>query len=237
MTGGFEFESYKDGNYGIAFNVKNSYYTSFYLKLPELETGEEYNISFKYDNVLGGNPGEIAKVVLLTEEEIAEMSNEDILGITKCSVAAQTELEGVTKCCDTCKNHVLNIMSETKAAQDKNMETFLPYIRMVKDHWYRDVYFVVNKNSGDKNYTGNLDFVDYDYNYEALVDERWTLYETYTNDPADGYKYNPDKAGEFIIYEVEGFRGEEIKRKKHSLVVLSNGLKINSREKRKNKKI
>lgn len=71
LPGGFGFESYKDGKYGIAFNVKNSYYTSFYLKLPELETGEEYNISFKYDNVLGGNPGEIAKVVLLTEEEFA----------------------------------------------------------------------------------------------------------------------------------------------------------------------
>ncbi len=71
LPSGFGFESYKDGKYGIAFNVKNSYYTSFYLKLPELEPNEEYNISFKYDNVIGGNPGEIASVDLVTEDELA----------------------------------------------------------------------------------------------------------------------------------------------------------------------
>ena len=68
---GFGFEAYKDGNYGTAFNIKNSYYTSFYVKLPALDVNEEYNISFKYDNVLGGNKGEILKIDLLTEDEIA----------------------------------------------------------------------------------------------------------------------------------------------------------------------
>ena len=109
----------------------------------------------------------------------------------------------IDKACSHCKEVLKGINKYMKKNQDYNFNAFTPYIAQVTDHWYRDVYFVVNKNSWDKNYTGNLDFVDYDYNYEALVNERWTLYETYTNDPADGYKYNPDKAGEFIIYEMD----------------------------------
>jgi hypothetical protein len=66
------FEKYQDGKYGTAFHVKNSYYTTFYVKLPKLETNEEYNISFKYDNIIDKNkPGSIQKIDLLTEEQIA----------------------------------------------------------------------------------------------------------------------------------------------------------------------
>ena len=32
----FGFEQYNDGKYGKAFNVKCAWYTSFYIKLPEL---------------------------------------------------------------------------------------------------------------------------------------------------------------------------------------------------------
>ena len=105
--------------------------------------------------------------------------------------------------CQNCKDLLAAINSKLKSNQDYDFQAYTPYIAEVADHWYRDVYFVVNKNYGDKNYTGDLDFVDYDYNYEALVDERWTLYETYTDNPDDGYKYNPKKAGEFIIFEVD----------------------------------
>lgn len=74
LTNGFGFEEYRDGDYGTAFNVKNAYYTSFYIKLPQLETNEEYNISFKYDNIVDANkPGSIQKIDILTEEEIAKV--------------------------------------------------------------------------------------------------------------------------------------------------------------------
>ena len=113
------------------------------------------------------------------------------------------DIDVVDVACERCKGIVNGIWKYLGGENDYHFQAYTPYIAQVTDHWYRDVYFVVNKNSGDKNYTGNLNFVDYDYNYEALVNERWTLYETYTNNPDDGYKYNPDKAGEFIIFEVD----------------------------------
>ena len=60
-----------------------------------------------------------------------------------------------------------------------------PYIAYVKNHWYRDVYFVQT----------DREFVDYDYEYESVMKERWTLYETY---PAD----DPERAGEYKLYEI-----------------------------------
>ena len=120
-----------------------------------------------------------------------------------CPKDQHIKIDVVDKACEKCKGIVNGIWKYLGGENDYHFQAYTPYIAQVTDHWYRDVYFVVNKNSGDKNYTGNLNFVDYDYNYEALVNERWTLYETYTNNPDDGYKYNPDKAGEFIIFEVD----------------------------------
>ena len=68
----------------------------------------------------------------------------------------------------------------------------------------QDIYFVANENTGDKN--GNpLGFVDNDEEYEALMKERWTLYETYSNNEEDAgsYKYNPARAGDYILYEID----------------------------------
>ena len=61
-----------------------------------------------------------------------------------------------------------------------------PYIAYVKDHWYRDIYFV----QSDK------EFVDYDYEYESVMKERWTLYETYGSE-------NPEKEGEYKLYKID----------------------------------
>ena len=41
------FEQYTDGTYGKAFNVKCAWYTSFYIKLPELQPNTEYQLGFK----------------------------------------------------------------------------------------------------------------------------------------------------------------------------------------------
>lgn len=67
----FGFEEYTDGTYGKAFNVKDSYYTSFYIKLPDLKANTEYQIGFKYDNIVTETAGSILKIDLLTEAELA----------------------------------------------------------------------------------------------------------------------------------------------------------------------
>ncbi len=71
-----------------------------------------------------------------------------------------------------------------------------PYIAYVKDHWYRDVYFVKNLDDEKEK---NIEFVDYDYDYEALMKERWTLYETYEEDEVGNDK---SKVGEYKLYEI-----------------------------------
>ena len=51
----------------------------------------------------------------------------------------------------------------------KDSETFIPYISKVENHWYRDVYFVKEDKP----------FIQVDEEYEDIMKERWTLYETY----------------------------------------------------------
>lgn len=70
LNDGFEFAEYTN-TYGKAFQVKASYYTTFYLKLPSLEQGAEYQISFKYDNhTIDGTSASIRKVSIATEEDL-----------------------------------------------------------------------------------------------------------------------------------------------------------------------
>ena len=49
------------------------------------------------------------------------------------------------------------------AENDYHYSTYFPYIQKVQDHWFRDVYFVVNTNGGDSKY-----FVTSDDDYEKL---------------------------------------------------------------------
>ena len=82
---------------------------------------------------------------------------------------------------------IVMILREVGGLFEENI--YVPYIAYVKDHWYRDVYFVQNFEDKDK------EFVTYDYEYESVMKERWTLYETYddVNDP---------KYGEYKLYEI-----------------------------------
>ena len=71
-----------------------------------------------------------------------------------------------------------------KNVPKKNYETYEPYIADVVNHWYRNVYFIVNKNSSDYN-ASKLEFVTTDYDYEAIFKERWTLYQVYEKTDLD----------------------------------------------------
>ena len=97
------------------------------------------------------------------------------------------EVTSITKGCAQCREKLGTIKSLLKKDTDYNFKAYHPYIANVTDHWYRDVYFVLNKNTG-----GNKEFVDYDYDYEIMTGERWTLYETDENGDFVYYKLNDD---------------------------------------------
>ena len=104
--------------------------------------------------------------------------------------------------CDRCNDIVDGIWKYMGDNTDYAYITYSPYISKVTDHWYRDVYFVLNSSD-------DLKFVDYDYDYESVMKERWTLYETYPDNPNDPIyskidtEYSADKVGEFIIYLID----------------------------------
>ena len=75
---------------------------------------------------------------------------------------------------------------------EKTVNTYIPYIAKVVNHWYRDVYLVQPEDE-------NTSIVQVDAEYETLVKERWTLYETYTASEAINYG-NANLAGEYKLY-------------------------------------
>ncbi len=88
---------------------------------------------------------------------------------------------------DDCKTYWKAAVGYMHSETDYDYNTYVPYIESVTDHWYRDVYFVADENQ---------ELVDYDYDYEAIMRERWTLYETYGTD-------NPEKMGEYKLYPLK----------------------------------
>lgn len=95
------------------------------------------------------------------------------------------EITWVPGYCNNCKQFLKKVIKKLRKDNDYNFKAYIPYIADVTNHWYRDIYFtqVENKN-----------FVQYDYDYEAITGERWTLYETYDSG---------DKKGQFKLYKVE----------------------------------
>ncbi len=105
--------------------------------------------------------------------------------------------------------------------QREGYETYVPYIENVKNHWYRDVYFIAKSDSIQEK-----GFVTYDLEYESLMNERWTLYETYINKKKEEetdinlqYKCQPEKAGDFILYVIDNdgnyLKGQNINDEAH----------------------
>lgn len=80
----------------------------------------------------------------------------------------------ITKACDACEDFVESIRDDLNALADKSLDTFIPYISKVTDHWFRDVYFVADKDQ---------EVIINDKEYETQTKERWTDYEhTYDED-------------------------------------------------------
>lgn len=110
----------------------------------------------------------------------------------------------VIKICDNCTNKAKNILYYLRDKEDYNFKAYQPYIFSVTDHWYRDLYFIDPKK--DPNYSKrenpNVNFVEQDYDYESLMKDRWTLYETYEDESDELYGqfiwYIVDKEGKFL---------------------------------------
>ena len=60
--------------------------------------------------------------------------------------------------------------------------------------------------------------MEYKYKYEYSEEERHKL--DGADDSTKIYELTPLKRGIFVIFEVEGFRGKETARKKHTIVVI-----------------
>ena len=74
-------------------------------------------------------------------------------------------------------------------------ETYIPYISAVENHWYRDVYFVKEDKP----------FIQVDEDYEEVMHERWTLYETFDSGELNGeYKlYAVNSSGNYATSTAE----------------------------------
>ncbi len=83
--------------------------------------------------------------------------------------------------CDACKERVMKLIAAIKVCNDKEWESYTPYISKVTDHWFRDVYFVMNDDDydeeGKSEFSKKVVTVDEDYFYET--NERWTMYEAW----------------------------------------------------------
>ncbi len=119
-------------------------------------------------------------------KKINEWKEENNVTTTEEAKCSQKENE--TECCNVCRDYIQSIYDKLKKPDVEHLDIFQPYITSVTKHWYRDVYFV---SSPDRM------FVDYDYDYEALMKERWTLYETYGEEGGE-------KEGEYKLYTSDG---------------------------------
>ena len=75
--------------------------------------------------------------------------------------------------CSVCGSYLRQIKEELNDAKLSATNTYVPYISRVENHWFRDVYFELESDRDD--------IITNDDEYEALMKERWTLYETDEN--------------------------------------------------------
>lgn len=126
---------------------------------------------------------------------------------------------GKHEICDKCKKNIKKMVAALKIIQDNNWNSYSPYISRVKDHWFRDVYFVIDN-------VNNTEVVLNDEAYYYQTGERWSVYETYTQDDANAgsipegfeigdyklYRYNVDNEGNehYILSKLSKDQVEEI---------------------------
>ncbi len=93
---------------------------------------------------------------------------------------------------------------------------YIPYIENVINHWYRNVYFTDTSYNKDNDADGKtLSFIDYDYEYEDIMKERWTLYETDDNGDYLLFVLSDENNGEYATSgsDIDSYRSDKIESK------------------------
>ena len=159
------------------------------------KVGEEYySYDDFYEAAKSGITGFLNSWRVSNKEAMNIMKDFSISSPSDCEGAAEdggvicSQSEDKEECCSKCRDYIQSIYDCLKEVDVSSLEIYQPYISKVENHWFRDIYFVADESQ---------EFITYDYEYEALMKERWTLYETYTADE------NPEKEGEYKLYEVD----------------------------------
>ncbi len=175
--------------------VVNSYYKS--------RTTDNY---IPYGDVRSLNPNNGYDLAKLTEMGVYPARHEN-----GCKCVLEEDLNGVkyySNIDTSCAMGLTQILKDMKKSSASKYETYVPYIADVTNHWFRDIYYVVdleNENSKE------LEFVNYDSDYESIYRDRWTLYEAFSDaDVANGL--NPDLKGNhklFLLDDLGNYVKEE----------------------------
>ena len=123
-----------------------------------------------------------------------------------CSEAALNGMTGENECCGECKKYLKKVMNAASKIYDEEMKTYIPYLRKVTDHWYRDVYLELD--SGE-----SVDGIEIDEEYEVFMDERWTNYEVYPDEDefaGNTIWYVIGKDGNFVTSKEEAIASRVI---------------------------
>lgn len=103
---------------------------------------------------------------------------------------------------EACSTYIKAIKSAMEAVNAYDFDTYTPYIGDVRNHWFRDVYFVADLNT---------QIILTDEEYERETKERWSLFEVYTTDSSlaneKGYRLVPSNSpisaeeldGEYVL--------------------------------------
>lgn len=105
--------------------------------------------------------------------------------------------------CDACKGFVQSAVSAMRLVADTTWNSYTPYISRVRNHWFRDVYFVMSNDE-----LNSLGVVQTDEQYFYETNERWTIYETYEDGDTipEGfevgdyklYTYDPNRNPQYV---------------------------------------
>ena len=193
----------------LAYDMATTFETQLTLLLHPVGGGEKdantavgyYKVGEKYysyddfyEAAKSGITGFLNSWRVSNKEAMNIMKDFSISSPSDCEGAAEdggvicSQSEDKEECCSKCRDYIQSIYDCLKEVDVSSLEIYQPYISKVENHWFRDIYFVADESQ---------EFITYDYEYEALMKERWTLYETYTADE------NPEKEGEYKLYEVD----------------------------------
>ena len=100
----------------------------------------------------------------------------------------------VTKVGSNCKEYLTQIKDALAELDNNDVDSYTPYIARTENHWYRDVYFVINDED-------DAEVTQVDEDYFNDTGERWTEYEEYTQADADANKIPEGfSVGDYKLY-------------------------------------